>query len=142
MTSHADQDPVGPPTPTFPTNHVVGIVQDLQEGEQALHALRNAGHAEDRIHLIQSQEVVEGIQGRLQGGNRLREWLHRLGTSYDEGYAGQLYLEQARRGWHLIAVYATTAEQADQIASLLSNYHVSLMKYYGRWSIIDFPLKA
>jgi hypothetical protein len=140
MTSPANQDPVGPPTPTFPTNHVVGVVKDLQEGEQALHALRNAGHAEDRIHLIQSKEVVEGIQGRLQGGNRLREWLHQLGTSYDEGYAGRLYLEQARRGWHLIAVYASTAEQADQIAHLLSNYHVSLMKYFGRWTITDFPL--
>jgi hypothetical protein len=140
MTSHADQEPVGPPTPTFPKNHVVGVVKDLQEGEQALHALRNAGHAADRIHLIQSKEVVEGIQGRLQGGNPLREWLHQLGTSYDEGYAGRLYLEQARRGWHLIAVYASTAEQADQIAHLLSNYHVSLMKYFGRWTITDFPL--
>jgi len=140
MTSHADQEPVGPPTPTFPTNHVVGIVKDLQEGEQALHALRNAGHAEDRIHLIQSMEVVEGIQGRLQDGNLLRKWLHQLGTSSDQGYAGRLYLEQARRGWHLIAVYASTAEQADQITHLLSNYHVSLMKYFGRWSITDFPL--
>ena len=142
MPSPANQDPIGPPTPTFPTNHVVGIVKDLQEGEQALHALRNAGHAEDQLHLIQSQEVVEGIQGRLQDRNLVRKWLHQWGTSSDEGYAGRLYLEQARRGWHLIAVYASTAEQADQIASLLSNYHVSLMKYYGRWSIIDFPVKA
>jgi hypothetical protein len=142
MASHTDQDPVGPPTPTFPTHHVVGIVQDLQEGEQALHALRNAGHAEDQIHLIQSQEVVEGLQGRLQDRNLVRKWLHQWGTSSDEGYAGRLYLERARQGWHMIAVYAATAEQADQIAQLLGTYHVSLMKYYGRWSITNFPLKA
>ncbi|HLV98689.1 MAG TPA: hypothetical protein VKT82_08440 [Ktedonobacterales bacterium] len=140
MTSPANQDPVGPPTPTFPTNHVVGVVKDLQEGEQALDALRKAGHAEDHIHLIQSQEVVEGIQGRLQDRNLARKWLHQLGTSSDEGYAGRLYLEQARRGGHLLAVYASTAEQADQIAHLLSTYQVSLLKYFGRLSITDFPL--
>jgi hypothetical protein len=140
MTFHADQDPPQPPTPTFPTNHVVGIVKDLQEAEQALHALRNAGHAEDRIHLIPSQEVVEGMQGRVQDRNVLRKMLHQLATTSDEGSAGQLYLEQARRGWHMIAVYAVTGEQADQIAHLLSTYHVSLIKYYGRWSITNFPL--
>jgi hypothetical protein len=142
MTSHADQDHVGPPTPTFPTHHVVGVVKDLQEGEQALQALRNAGHAEDQLHLIQSQEVVEGLQGRLLDRNLVRKWLHQLGTSSAAGYAGQLYLEQARQGWHLIAVYAATAEQAGQIARLLSNYHVSLIKYFGRWTITDYPLEA
>src|ERR1700730_10430727 len=98
MTFDADQAPPQPPTPTFPINHVVGIEKDLQEAEQALHELRNAGHAEDRIHLIQSQEVVEGIQGRLQEPNRLRKMLHQLATTSDEGYAAELYLEQARRG--------------------------------------------
>ena len=139
MPSQGNQDPVGPPTPTFPTNHVVGIVKDFQEGEQALHALRNAGHAEDQIHLIQSQEVVEGIQGRLDDRNLWRKMLHQLKTTSDAGYAGRLYLEQARQGWHLIAVYASTAEQAEQIAQLLSNYHVSQMKYIGLWTITDFP---
>ena len=140
MTSHEDQSPTQPPTPTFPTNHVVGIVKDLQEGEQALHALRNAGYAEDRIYLIQSQEVVEGIQGRQKDRNLVRKMLHQLATTSDEGYAGRLYLEQARHGWHMVAVYAETPEQADQIAHLLSTYHVSLIKYYGRWSITNFPL--
>ena len=139
MTFQADQGPDEPPTPTFPTDHVVGIVKDLQEGEQALQALRNAGHAEDRIHLIQSQDVVEGIQGRLQDRNLLKKMLHQLATTSDDGYAGRLYLEQARAGWHMIAVYAATLEQAEQIAHLLSSYHVSLMKYYGSWSIANFP---
>ncbi len=139
MTFHADQGPTVPPTPTFPTNHVVGMVKDLQEAEQALLALRNASHAEDRIHLIPSQDVVEGIQGRLQEPNGLRKMLHQLATTSDEGYAAQHYLEQARLGCHMIAVYAATLEQAEQIAHLLSDYHVSLIKYYGRWSITNFP---
>lgn len=140
MTFHADQGPAGPPTPTFPRHHVVGVVQVLQEAEQALHALRNAGHAEEQVHLIPSQEVVEGMQGRLQDRNVLRKMLHQLATTSDEGYAGQLYLEQARHGWHMLAVYAETLEQAEQIAHLLSTFHVSLIKYYGRWSITNFPL--
>ena len=139
MTFQADQGPVGPPTPNFPTDHVVGIVKDLQEGEQALQALRNAGHAEDRLHLIQSQDVVEGIEGRLQDRNLFKKILHQLATTSDDGYAGLLYLEQARLGWHMIAVYAATVEQAEQIEQLLSTYHVSLIKYYGRWSVADFP---
>jgi hypothetical protein len=140
MAFRTDQGSIQPPTPTFPTNHMVGIVKDLQEAEQAVHALRKAGHAADRIHLIHSQEVVEGIQGRLQDRNVVRKMLHQLATTSDEGYAGQLYLERARRGWHMIAVYVATAEQADHIAHLLSTYHVSLIKYYGRWSITNFPL--
>ena len=140
MTSPANQDPVGPPTPTFPTHHVVGVVKDLQDGEQALQVLRDAGYAEDQLHLIPSQEVVEGIQGRMQDPNPVRKWLHQLGTTSDQGYAGQTYLTQARQGWQLLAVYAASAEQADQIAHLLSNYHVSHIKYFGGWSITDYPL--
>jgi hypothetical protein len=116
---------------------VVGVVKDLQEGEQALQALRAAGHAEDQLHLIPSQEVVEGIQGRMQDPNPVRKWLHQLGTTSDQGYAGQIYLERARQGWLLLAVYASTAEQAEQIAHLLSTSQVSLMKYFSPWGITD-----
>jgi hypothetical protein len=140
MTSDANQDPVGPPTPSFPAHHVVGVVKDFEEGEQVLQALRNAGHAEEQIHLIPSQEVVEGIQGRMQDPNLVRKWLHQLGTTSDQGYAGQIYLERARQGWQLLAVYASTAEQADQIAHLLSTHHVSLMKYFGPWGITDLRI--
>ncbi len=133
-----NQNPIGPPTPTFPKNHVVGVVQDLQEAEQALQALQNVGYVEMR--LIQSQEVVEGIQGRLQDQNLLRNILHQLGTTSDEGSGAMCYLEQARHGWHMFAIYASNGEQAEQIAQLLSKYHVSLLKYYGPWSITNFRL--
>src|SRR4029078_3040380 len=103
MDASMSPTPLEPPTPNFPTDHVVGIVKDFQAGEQALQALRNAGHAEDRLHLIQSQEVVEGIQGRLQDRNLFKKILHQLATTSDDGYAGLLYLEQARGGWHMIA---------------------------------------
>ena len=139
MDTSMSPTPLESPTPNFPTDHVVGIVKDFQEGEQALQALRNAGHAEDRLHLIQSQDVVEGIAGRLQDRNLFKKILHQLATTSDDGYAGLFYLEQARLGWHMIAVYAATVEQAEQIAQLLSTYHVSLIKYYGRWSVADFP---
>ena len=139
MDTSMSPTPLEPPTPNFPTDHVVGIVKDFQEGEQALQALRNAGHAQERLHLIHSQDVVEGIQGRLQDRNLFKKILHQLATTSDDGYAGLLYLEQARLGWHMIAVYAATVEQAEQIAHLLSTYHVSLIKYYGRWSVADFP---
>ena len=139
MDASMSPTPLEPPTPNFPTDHVVGIVKDFQEGEQALQALRNAGHAEDRLHLIQSQDVVEGIEGRLQDRNLFKKILHQLATTSDDGYAGLLYLEQARLGWHMIAVYAATVEQAEQIAQILSTYHVSLIKYYGRWSMANFP---
>ena len=93
------------------------------------------------MHLIQSQEVVEGIEGRrLQNQNPLRHILHQLGTTSDEGYGAMSYLEQARQGWHMLAVYASNGEQADQIAQLLSTYHVSHIKYYGPWSINNFRL--
>jgi hypothetical protein len=95
-------DMVRPPTPTFPKNYVVGVVQDRQEAEQALVALQNAGYTD--MHLIPSHEVVEGIEGRLQDQNLLRNMLHQLGTTSDEGYGAMGYLEQARQGWHMLAV--------------------------------------
>jgi hypothetical protein len=64
--------------------------------------------------------------------------LHQLGTTSDEGYGAMGYLEQARQGWHMLAVYASRGEQAEQVAQLLSMYHVSLMKYYSPWSITNF----
>jgi len=138
MTQDTDQYSTVPTHP-LPTNYVIGVVEQWQEAEQAVQALHDAGHAAQDILLFRSQVFIEGLQGMLQQSSPLARAAHIFFTSSDEGFPGNLYLQHAQRGAHVLAVYTPTVDKAEQIAQVLSVYHVHLLKYFSRWTTTDFP---
>ncbi len=67
MTQGAGFQHTDPIPPSYYIHQVVSVIDTLQEAEQAVHALQDAGYHAQDIHLISSQELIAGI----------REWKQR-----------------------------------------------------------------
>ena len=46
-----------------------------------------------------------------------------------------IYVEEARRGKHIINVLAEKAEQVEMIRNILVKHHARNIKYFGRWAV-------
>ena len=124
----------------FPSEHLMGVFDSLQEAEQAIQALMDAGyHAED-IALIPSQDFPSAFQEHARKDGRFRHMMHQLQVTTDEGSLGELLLAATRQGSHFISVHVPQREHMDEASALLLNYGARLVKYVGHWSIEDlFP---
>jgi hypothetical protein len=127
-------------TLSIPRKHVLGVFDSLQEGEQAVQALVDAGyHAED-IAFIPSQDFPSAFQERLRKDERFWRIIHGLQVTTDEGSVGELLLAAARQGSHIIAIYVPQREHIDEVSAILFNHGARLVKYVSNWSIEDlFP---
>jgi hypothetical protein len=127
-------------TLTFPGKHVIGVFGVLQETEQAVQALVDAGyHAED-IALIPGQDVHSAFQEHLRKEGRFRQIMHHLQVTTDEGSLRELLEASGRQGSAIIAIYVPQHEHIDEVGALLFNHGARLVKYVGNWSVEDlFP---
>jgi hypothetical protein len=127
-------------TLTFPGKHMVGVFGSLQEAEQAVQALVDAGyHAED-LALIPSQDVPSAFQKHVQKEGRLLQLMHHLQVTTDEGSLRELLAASSRQGSAFISLYVPQREHIDEVSALLFNHGARLVKYVGHWSVEDlFP---
>ena len=138
MTQDTGQEPTSPIRP-LPTNYVIGAIDQLQEAEQAVQALQDAGYATQDILLIPGQAFIEAFQQREQQTSSFERAAHKFFISSDEGFPADAYLQQVQRGAQILAVYTTTADQAQKIAQVLGKYHAHQLNYFGRWTTTNFP---
>jgi hypothetical protein len=127
-----------------PRKHVVGVFDSLQEGEQAVQALVDAGyHAED-IAFIPSQDVPSAFQEHLRKEGLFWRIIHRLQVTTDEGSLGELDLEAAGQGSHIISINVPQREHIDDVSAILFKHGARLVKYVGNWSITNLypPIKS
>jgi hypothetical protein len=112
----------------------------LQEGEQAVQALVDAGyHAED-MTLIPGQDVHSAFQEHLRKEGRFLQLMHHLQVTTDEGSLRELLEASPRQGSALIALYLPQRKHIDEVSALLFNHGALLVKYVGDWSVEDlFP---
>ncbi len=131
-------------TLSVPRKHVVGMLDSLQEGEQAVQALVDAGYHVEDIALIPSQNFPLALQERSRKDGLFWRMIHRLQVTSDEGSLSELYLAAAREGSHIIIVYVPQREHIGDVSAILFNHGARLVKYIGNWSIEDLfpPIKS
>jgi len=136
MTQDRTLQQVGSTLPS-PGKHVVGVFDSLQEGEQAVQALVDAGyHAED-MAFIPSQDFPSAFQERLQKEGLFWRIIHYLQVTSDEGTLGELLNAAARQGSHITVVYVPHREHIDEVSTLLFNHGARFVRYVGSWSVED-----
>jgi hypothetical protein len=130
---------LGVPGAIYPKGYVVGVIDDLQAAERAIHALQSAGFAPEDIHLDCSDEMLrrEHEHGaRRTLGQRFRvafQW----GT--DEGPDIRAYFQEAHRGNHILSIRARNSRHIDRIYEIMVSHHVRMIKHFGSWTITDLP---
>jgi hypothetical protein len=113
------------PAAPFPRKYVHSVFDDVQDAMQAVHTLRAAGYDDRDIHLMASWDFVEAVERR----RTLLDFLFSI--DYD------VYVHEARRGCHILAVRLARHEQKEQVRDLLAPHHAYLMKYVDTWTITD-----
>jgi hypothetical protein len=113
------------PTAPFPRKYVHSVFDDVQDAVQAVHTLRVAGYDDRDIHLMTNWDFVEAVERR----RTLLDFLFSI--DYD------VYVHEARRGHHILAVRLARHEQKEQVRDLLAPHHAYLMKYVDTWTITD-----
>ena len=130
-------------TLSFPGKHVVGVLDSLQEAEQAIQALVDAGYHVEDMALIPSQDFPSALQEHVRKEGRFWQIMHQLQVTTDEGSLGELLEASARPGSAIISLYVPQGEHLDEVSALLFNHGARLVKYVGTWSVEDLfpPLK-
>jgi hypothetical protein len=130
-------------TLSFPGKHVVGVLGSLQEGEQAVQALVDAGYHVEDMALIPSQDFPSALQEHVRKEGRFWHIMHQLQVTTDEGSLGELLEASAPPGSAIISLYVPQGEHLDEVSALLFNHGARLVKYVGTWSVEDLfpPLK-
>jgi hypothetical protein len=130
-------------TLSFPGKHVVGVFGSLQEAEQAVQALVDAGYHVEDMALIPSQDFPSALQEHLRKEGRFWQMMHQLQVTTDEGSLGELLEASARPGSAIISLYVPQHEHLDEVSALLFNHGARLVRYVGIWAVEDLfpPLK-
>ena len=127
-------------TLSFPRKHVIGVFDSLQEGEQAIQALLDAGYPAQDMALIAGQDFPSAFQEHVRKEGRFLRVMHRLQVTTDEGSLGELLQASARQGSAIISLYVPQRDHIDEVSALLFSHGARLVKYVGNWSIEDlFP---
>src|SRR5256884_5629326 len=130
-------------TLSFPGKHMMGVLGSLQEGEQAVQALVDAGYHVEDMALIPGQDFPAALQEHVRKEGRFWHIMHQLQVTTDEGSLGELLEASARPGSAIISLYVPQHEHIDEVSALLFNHGARLVKYVGTWSVEDLfpPLK-
>ena len=139
MTQGAGFQHTDPIPPSYYIHQVVSVIDTLQEAEQAVHALQDAGYHAQDIHLISSQEFIADVREWKQQKNPLSRLVEIFLGSDDEGFPGAMYLDEAEQGHAILSMRLSASEQMNQVRDILVNYHAHQIKYFGRWAITDLP---
>jgi hypothetical protein len=131
-------------TLSFPRKHVIGVFDSLQEGEQAILALMDAGYRAEDIAFIPGQDFPSAFQEHLRKEGRFGRIIHQLQVTTDEGSLRELLEASARQGSHIISIYVPQRERIDEVSAIMFNHGARLVKYVGNWSIEDLfpPIKS
>ena len=116
------------PAAPFPRKYVHSMFDDLQDAVQAVHTLQAAGYAARDIHLMASWDYREAVERRQAPIGFI--------SSIDEDIV-DVYLHEAYRGHHILAVRLPRYEQILPVRNLLAAHHAHLMKYVDTWTFAN-----
>jgi hypothetical protein len=124
------------PTAPFPRKYIHCVIDELEHVVQAFHTLRAAGYDPGDIHVMTCWDFVEAVERGYQRQSGLAKALTRF-LSLMDGDFGHVYLQEALRGRHFLAVRISRYEQMEQVRELLKLHYAHLMKYIDIWTISD-----
>jgi hypothetical protein len=117
-----------------PVGHLVGVLRDGQEAEQAARSLHDAGFTD--VVILDGHPALETLHARERAANSLAYAWERLST-YLSGDADsrQAALDALDHGHAIVMVYAAAGAQEDQAESILRIQGARGLTYFGRWTI-------
>ena len=139
--AHDSKFPQAPSGALYPKHFVVGIIDDLQDAQNAVQAFKEAGYNASEIRLMESQEVIDKIQQLDEDKN----WLQRILASFQDNTdetGVHIYQLAAQQGKQILHVRANSDKDVDKISTLMMRYHAHAIKFFSPWSVSDITPKS
>jgi hypothetical protein len=123
---------------TYPTNRVLGILDNPQQTSCAMDGLVGGGFLESEVdvgHGVEEADRVEAGTGRRGAQDWFIRFFERLGLKNAEIEMKDRYEEALRDGRTVIAVLTPTEDRKDLAARILQQCGARFINYYGQFSV-------
>ncbi len=120
----------------YPTDHVIGVIDDAAEAQAALAALLSAGFSEEALRLFHGPETADQLDfsGTAHGFlGRLIRLVQGYGDVEHDHF--QRYGEALRAGHFLISVHVTERDRLEQVYEIVKAHKGRNIDFFGRWTV-------
>ena len=136
-------NPAGTPNRpvSYPTNHVVGVLDTAEQAERACVALRGDGFADDDIHVVSGQAAADRLRdssGRRGIANLAIRIADRLGLTDEEMELKDEYEHALRDGHFLLRVAAESDDRKARASQTLLDSGGRSVRHLGRFTLESF----
>jgi hypothetical protein len=143
--TETEQSAAGPPTIRanetsdfiyYPTDKVVGIIDDPDDAEAALSDLEVAGFTAEEIEVLTGEEGAHRIDptGRKHGVlPRIVRCIQKLGN-YESDHVTR-HEQELLAGHFGIGVTAKKEEDREKVRDILKSHNGHFINFYGKWAM-------
>ncbi len=125
------------------TDHLlIGVMNERAKAEQAAEELRQAGWNDEDFQLVGGKEAVKDAEQKPENPAKQQSLPRRVvntirDVTSNEGGLAQEYMEEARHGHQILAIYTPDAEHEERARQILHQYEAHHVECFGTWSITD-----
>ena len=120
----------------YPTNKVVGIIDDPSDCKAALHDLRDAGFTASDIEVLTGEEGAHRIDPTGKEHGLLARFVRFLDKAGDVDSDHIKRHEQEMLAGHFgIGVSAKEPEAREKVLEILKSHNGHFINFYGEWTI-------
>lgn len=137
MTEHLFPQPAT--NAIYPMNQIIAILDELEDAQQAVEALRLVGFGEKDVLLVTSPQATESSAKREQRWrffDRIR--LAVSSVVSDESPYQEMYVQAMKQGHHIVNVYALHEKEQQIAATILKDHRGHTIKFFGWWAITNY----
>jgi hypothetical protein len=113
----------------------VSVIDDPTHVAIAAAALRASGFLDEHIRVIPAAELLARMEGAMQCRGLLARIACILADWSDNAAFTAEYLDEARRGHHVVVVYAPSIGAARLAHAAIGRYGAHLVRHYGPWVV-------
>lgn len=122
----------------YPTNHIIAIINDRQEAEQAVQALRTDGFT--HVELLSGADSLHKVHEKKNEQNPLDKLWESARKALTETEASeQAYLDAMRQGHSVVMAQVANTDDADRADATLRRYHAYTVQHFGQWTVTNLP---
>jgi hypothetical protein len=117
-----------------PRHCLVSVVDDRAAALAAAAALREAGFGDGDVRLAADREFI-ALDDAQQSRGMLSRFVAGMRAFGDESLIAAQYVAEARRGNHIVIVYAPGEARMRQALAVVARHRAHTVHYYGQWVI-------
>ena len=135
---NAKSEELAPESLSYPTNHVVSIVDTPEQLRSAVDALTSSGFLDSEVNVTAGEGIADALSattGRTGWADIAMRFTSRVGLPNDEMLMKRQYEDALRDGHYILLVFAATDDRKDSAARIIAEHGGHYVNYLGRFSI-------